>query len=130
MVGVSRQIQAPQPQGAQRQRNTANGAQQFGQTCEVVGCGPIEQVVINGCNAGSGKAQHEAIKREMVRAFSGQGEGIVFVVAALTMATAQIFQTQGIVRRFCCCGRTQGSATGGGRYFAPKLDHPQSQRQH
>ena len=41
MVGVSRQIQTPQPQGAQRQRNTANGTQQFGQAGEVVGCWPI-----------------------------------------------------------------------------------------
>ena len=129
MLRVTRQIQAPQTQGAHRQCNTTHGAQYFGQAEEVIGRRPIKSIVIHRGNAGGCKAQHEAVKREVVHAFARQRECVVFVVATITMAAAQVLQTQGIVRCFSRCGRAQRRTAGGRRDFAPKLDHTQSQRQ-
>src|SRR3546814_15178743 len=55
---------------------------------------PSERVVIHGGQAGRGKAQHEAVKGEVVETPARQSEFVIFIVAALAMPTVQILQLQ------------------------------------
>src|SRR4030095_2407053 len=90
MQGMAPAVQVPQPCRADHQAHTADHAEQLGQAGQFVGRRPAERVVVDRRHAGRRKAQQEAIESEVVKAPTREGEGVVVVVAAHTMATVEV----------------------------------------
>ncbi len=130
MQRVAAQVQPPQAGRANRQAHAANAAQQFGQAGQVVRGGHVQQVVVQRGHAGGGKAQHEAVEREVVHAPARQGVCVVLVVATVAMAAVQVLEAQHGVSGLGRGGRAQRRTAGGGRHIAPEAAHAQAQRQH
>ena len=79
---------------------------------------------------GGGKAQHEAIKREVMRMAACVGEGVVSVVATVTMTTVEIAQGQHGLRGLLPCGGGRMHLPRDGRDVCHEAAHPKCQCEH
>ena len=106
VCGVAAQVQPEQTCRANQQTDTTDNAQHHRQAEDRIRGRPIEQIVKKRGHTRGGEAQHETVEGEVVEATTPEGELIVGVVAALTMATVQIFEFRDVGRSFQCRGRS------------------------
>ena len=113
VAGVAAQVEPQQTGRPDQQANAAHRAQDHGQAGVSVRRLPVEQVVVEGGHRGGGKAQHEAVKGQVVKAPAPQRGRVVTIGAAFSrlvgaglVGAVQVLQAQRGRSGFDC-GLTQ-----------------------
>src|SRR6185369_7000937 len=123
---VALQVQPEQACRTDQQADAAGNAEQNWQAARCIRRMEAQQIVIERRHASCREAEYETVKGEMMKTPTHQGEGIVGVVTAHTMAAIEILQLQHVTG--CLCPRL--AADFARRDFTPELTYAESQRQH